>query len=524
MAEPVSRRSEELLVTTSRLRAPTGHGQILIVPALDQVGRLLERNRVHSQSCPITSDDLTFADWRGLARRELSAISQSYHASADEREPALTGEAWLVAGHQPEFFHPGVWFKNFALHHLAQRLGATALNLVIDTDTAKSSHLYLPAGERLAQLPFDRTAPALPYEERAVDDKAMFASVPERFAAIAQTWGFEPMLAEFWREMPTTLLLGERFSHARRRVEQRWGVAQAEAPMSQVCQTEAFARFALAILTRLPEFYASYNETVQTYRLAHGIRSRNHPVPNLTRDGDWLEAPFWVWQAGANRRGRLLVKQAADALHLRIGNEPRQIVPVRDGATAWRALESQGVKIRSRALTTTMFLRLFVADVFLHGIGGGIYDALTDDIIRRFFGVFPPDYLIVSATLNLPLPRFPDAAERCRTLHRRSRDLIYQPERMLVDNALASEKRQWIERITATHTERAARFSRLRELNTAMQPFLWQRIHETNAAIKAAEAESHAHAIASRRDYAFCLYPEAMLRSFFMHGEWRGGR
>ncbi len=218
MAEHGVRRCEELPVTVPALRAPKGHGEILAVPALDQVGTLLDRNRAHLQTCSISSIDLSFREWRALARQELSAISQSYHTLASENvpPPSLIGP-WLVAGHQPELFHPGVWFKNFAMHHLAQQHGATSLNVVIDTDTAKSSLMQLPADERLTRLPFDRAAPELPYEERTVNDEEMFSSVPERFAAMAQAWNFEPMLPTFWREMSDTRLLGERFARARRR-------------------------------------------------------------------------------------------------------------------------------------------------------------------------------------------------------------------------------------------------------------------------------------------------------------------
>ena len=51
-----------------------------------------------------------------------------------------------------------------------------------------------------------------------------------------------------------------------------------------------------------------------------------------------------------------------------------------------------------------MFARMLVGDVFLHGIGGGKYDELTDVLIQRFYSVQPPRYLVLSATLRLPLP------------------------------------------------------------------------------------------------------------------------
>ena len=70
-----------------------------------------------------------------------------------------------------------------------------------------------------------------------------------------------------------------------------------------------------------------------------------------------------------------------------------------------RALEARGIEIRPRALITTMYARLFLSDLFIHGIGGAKYDELTDAIIRRFFGIEPPAYMTVTGTVRLPIPR-----------------------------------------------------------------------------------------------------------------------
>ena len=51
---------------------------------------------------------------------------------------------------------------------------------------------------------------------------------------------------------------------------------------------------------------------------------------------------------------------------------------------------------------TTLYLRCFVADLFVHGIGGGTYDELTDDIMRDWIGIEPPVYMTSSASLHLP--------------------------------------------------------------------------------------------------------------------------
>jgi hypothetical protein len=68
--------------------------------------------------------------------------------------------------------------------------------------------------------------------------------------------------------------------------------------------------------------------------------------------------------------------------------------------TRW--LRRNDLRLSPRALTLTMFLRLFVADQFVHGIGGGQYDQVTDGIIASHFGIDPPRFAVVTGTMYLP--------------------------------------------------------------------------------------------------------------------------
>ena len=67
-------------------------------------------------------------------------------------------------------------------------------------------------------------------------------------------------------------------------------------------------------------------------------------------------------------------------------------------------LAARSIRLRTRALTTTMFCRFLLGDLFIHGIGGAKYDELGDAIARRFFGIEPPGFLTLSMTLWLGLP------------------------------------------------------------------------------------------------------------------------
>jgi hypothetical protein len=242
-------------------------------------------------------------------------------------------------------------------------------------------------------------------------------------------------------------------------------------------------------------------------------------VPDLATEGDWLELPFWAWRTGQARRGRLFARRAGTAFELRAGAEPWPALPIDTCREAWAALEPQGFKVRSRALTNTLYARVFLGDLFIHGIGGAKYDELTDALIRDFYGFEPPGYLVLSATLLLPLPGQPARPEGCRDLAHELRDLRWNPQRHLADGDataadLARQKRAWIERQPADWRERRERFGALRELTRRLEPYVAGREQELGQTLVECARQVETNAVLERRDYAFCLYPEAELRAF----------
>jgi hypothetical protein len=185
-------------------------------------------------------------------------------------------------------------------------------------------------------------------------------------------------------------------------------------------------------------------------------------------------------------------------------------------------LDRQGFKIRSRALTNTLYARLFLGDLFIHGIGGAKYDELTDEIIRRFYGFEPPGYLVLSATLRLPLPAFPVRCDEHQRLAQYLRDLHCNPQRHLTNGdvsdphaeALAKEKCNWIAREPQTAHERRERYQVLQHLTAQLRPYLAGREKQTQHDLLRSERQLQINAMLQRRDYAFCLFPEEMLRPF----------
>jgi hypothetical protein len=539
------------------LRAPAHDGAVIAEPPLREAGAALAINRQRLQT---HADNHTllgrpWSDLRRQARQSAVAAAREYLGENHKVASLLRGElenlipprsggttihTLLVAGHQPELFHPGVWVKNFALCGLARAHNAISLNLVVDNDTVKTTALRIPTpaateGDRPRARPvlYDRWTGETPYEEKRISDRELFISFAERAGALLRGWHYEPLLSSFWaevlRQSERSPLLGECFAAARRSFERDWGCHNLEVPLSTICRTEPFAWFACDLLTHLPRFHTLYNSVVADYRRRHGIRSRNHPVPDLAIEDDWLEAPFWGWRAGgvSPRRSRLFARLCDDRLELRAGDDAWPSLPrpeeghAEAAVKAWQQLEGEGFKVRSRALTTTLYARLFLADLFIHGIGGGKYDELTDELIRRFYECEPPIFIVLSATRWLPLPRAPVHGEDRRRLAHAVRDVHYNPQRHLEEAAtgdnlaeLAVRKQTWIERPAATVRERRERFQMLRTLTEQLRQPLRPREGQLRQELARCERQLRANAVLQRRDYSFCLFPADILHPF----------
>ena len=119
------------------------------------------------------------------------------------------------------------------------------------------------------------------------------------------------------------------------------------------------------------------------------------------------------------------------------------------GMTRLRELETRGVRIRPRALLTTMFARLLLGDLFFHGIGGAKYDQLTDAIVQEFFGFRPPAFAVLTATWKLPVAAPENADGQLREVKRLLRDLQFNPQRYVAlderTQPLIAEKQRWID-------------------------------------------------------------------------------
>lgn len=520
------------------LRAPSTDGGLLAVPPLERIPALLAEDRARLEVWSYDFQGRSVSKLRQMTRRQVWEEAAAYHERMGLEpvaplERGAEADLLLATGHQPELFHPGVWAKNFAVAAMAESAGGRSLNLIVDNDVPRSPSIRVPTwtehGLRVLPVEFDVWGGELAFEEWVVRDESCFETFPARVRETLGGLVADPVLDAFWPHVQEaskrTNRVGLRFAAARRALEADWGIHNAEVPLSAVCGTEAFAWFASHLLAHLPRFQEIHNQALRAYRRRYGIRSTHHPVPALedARDG-WREAPFWAWRGRGARRRPLLARQDdPKTLSLRIQGEDAPFAtlplgPERDACCAveqLRALPSKGIRLRTRALTTTMFARLLLGDLFLHGIGGAKYDELGNAIMQEFFRIDPPSHATLSLTVWMGLPETPATAEARRKIARRLRELQYQPERHLPPGMLEAEiaaKRDAMAAPQETHGQRRSRFEALRRCTAVLAEPLAEAREALAEDLAELDGGLARNAIARGREYAFVLHDASRLR------------
>jgi hypothetical protein len=500
-------------------RVPREDQATYIHPLPADLPALVERNRRLMGGWNSTIDGRPFQEFRAAARAEIVLLARLYA----ERWGFAVEREWsepmpiIATGHQPPPFHPGVWIKNFLAGSLASAVGGVALNLLVDNDEARGQAYRFPAGAAAAQVEFAPPGGGLAFEEqppgvlRAETIHDVLAAAPPECAEPFRT-SWKHLIAA----MPGAASLGEALAVARHRLEEEVGLRNIELPVSQLADSKAFSVFLAEMLARHGELFAAYNDSLAEYRRAYRERSAAQPVPDLARDGRRVETPFWVWRTGERRR-RLWVEPSAGGLTLSADRDE-----IGD-ASCLADLRKAGWKIRPRALSMTLFVRLAVGDTFIHGLGGALYDQITDGIFERFFRVRPPEIVLASCTVRLPLKGWPATERDLANALRAVRDWRYNPDRKMAAAVLArpearvlvEEKRRLIASRSAAREDRHRAFIRIHEINEALAALEPDGPRAAARDLERVRREVEQNAILHDREYPFCFHDAGQLAGFY---------
>ncbi len=493
------------------LSTPASHGDVLIVP---EPGRWIEAAHANHDflgGCDVPLLNSTLSAWRRLTREAICGDD---------------GALIFVLGHQPEFIHPGVWAKHVAAVRAAAAAGGVALNLVVDNDAPKSGTLSVPCVDdgraAVRRVPLGRLSAGCTYEQMVSASPAELdhfeASVRRAMGERYEASGMPTYASALGSSQGDWV---DRLVEARRAVEATFEVEVVDRRVSQVWCGPLLVDWVL----HAERFAASYNRSLADYRERYRVRGAQRPIPDLRVAGRRIELPVWAIR-NLEPRCRLYVEAEGEVVRCYAGE--RLI-----GELGRRALEAgedcsalvDGLgdwQVRPRALALTMWARLLLADLFVHGIGGAKYDRISDLILADYYGVKPPHMACVSATLHLDLPVPRTTPASVRGLRRGVRDLEYNPQRHLDADAslgpLLARRRAAVkdairlrEEDAGNRPARSAAFGRIRTINAALLAARADVVARRQEELDQSVRDLEPYRIAQGREYFFALYDRSRL-------------
>jgi hypothetical protein len=227
------------------------------------------------------------------------------------------------------------------------------------------------------------------------------------------------------------------------------GSRMAEVPLTTLCGLPEVLRFFSEILSGAAEFHTIYNLVLTSWRQQQGIRNNANPFPNLRSTSGTLELPFWLVDPARGHRAVAWL-HLNSAGHPVIGTEQQPLTELPPGfePETLLSLRLAGQLLVPRGALITATLRLLFSDLFIHGLGGGRYDPVADELIRQWWQEDPPPFAVASASLCL----FPKQRARLRQFaefRAQHRDLQFNPGRYLDAGIFSAEQSVELRRLLA---------------------------------------------------------------------------
>ncbi len=537
---------------------PKENNEIFIKPAYDDTPRLIDLNKRRFQSYAFEINGIPFSRFRKQVRSEtlkrageytekiLSLCSKLNITGIENILPCVNGfysdgKAIIQTGHSPALVHPGILIKHSFVSRISKKLNGIGINMVVDNDTCHDNCLNIPningLNSSVERIEYVTSLHNLAFEELRYTDSTQLTTFKENVLKVLHSPEMKETFNDFINIVndfsEETLKFSDLFTYARHIFLLRFGISNLEIPVSLISETDSFLHFFLHITANAKSFVNIYNEKLREYRKLKKISSKANPLPDLMEQGYVVEMPFWIWE-GSGKRKSLYASVANDSRisiicedkiveHFEFDENSNSSNSNLKNLKRLRGLISEGIKIRPKAIVSTMYSRLFFSDLFIHGIGGAKYDLITDEIIREFFGVEPPSYATISATLHLPYKPFDVSKEDIRTLKHIIKDMGYNPDRYASDKimqdagmrAMVSKKKELEATEINDRKERHLVFDRIKQLNSLMKEKISPLIKEKAKEMEDLEMRLRYNSIVKNRGYPFCVYPESMLHEMF---------
>ncbi|MCP5002364.1 MAG: hypothetical protein GY941_00195 [Planctomycetes bacterium] len=532
---------------------PENDREIFIKPAYKEIPGLISRNKEIFQTYHFNINGKPYPQFRECVRAEVLRITREYtermwsqymksgiavNGNSQYRKDSHIPETPIIqTGHAPVLMHPGVLIKHKLVDNMAKQVNGIGLNLIVDSEICRNPLFNIPhineTVSSLEKIHFTTKTQELPFEEiKYVEADQLIElrkSILQKIHDAKMNHTFNEFMKILIKLHNETQNLRDLFTFSRHAYTQRFNIDNLEVPVSLLSKTDSFSEFFLHIAQNIRTFVYIHNTTLDRYRKEKKIRSSANPLPNLEIHEDMIELPFWIWRKNMPRERLFASTGAAD--HMRLIYRKETVAELNFSGSGSLlnnlgkliSMKDTDTNIRPRAIVNTMYARMFVSDLFVHGVGGAKYDLLTDEIIKKFYGVTPPSYATISATLHLPYKQNSVSPKDVEDLRLIIKDMNNHPEnhttaeimRDTSMQSMVSEKKKLIMTEIRNQNAKQRAYKRLKELTRLMKEKITPLIDKKEKELLSLKKKVHYNSIVTMRDYPFCIYPEAILRGLF---------
>jgi hypothetical protein len=429
--------------------------------------------------------------WMGLIQRqpagEIGGILLEKWRQQTRHELGLaTDRPILATGHQTLLWHPGILVKYMVAEAFAKRHQLAMANLIVDQHADGFGEFQIPIRKpdgSLGVRTLDLCRPK-PRQDVPMGRHEAFTPprVPDNLSGAIPSVNegvrriFDAVYAH--RNAPNAAL---QMADALADLMSPWVKPMPNASATDLIGT-ALARAIMQEMVRDPWRCANcYNDAVASVPEAG--------IGQLAIRDEYVELPLW-----------------------RIREDGRRMHAYDNDVEKFVSGAKSSVDLMPRALFMTALVRLGMCDLFIHGTGGAAYDVAMERWIRSWLGLEVGSIAVATATMRLPLMGNMVTVPNFRAALQEARHAWHDP--MAADGRPSAAKRGMIaeiERAPRNSSERKAKF-------LAMHDQLQNWRHEQDAEVRSAQQRVEAMRrlasdlqIAMRRDWAFSLYPAAML-------------
>lgn len=383
-------------------------------------------------------------------------------------------EKTIATGHQPVLLHPGLLIKFQLAWHKAKQEKKNVIFLIADHDEGAGEYLLPELHRDRLNIQKHRLCDAGIYARSQLNSDSVIRSM-QRLIDQSPNIFENPENVERGAQLIVGLLDCKSPAEFQRAFLRQF-FESPQLPVllvTELCQSSSFQAFVAEIGSRSEAFRIIHNEALQEYRVSHQIKNKAQPLPDLYPG----ELPFWIIQD--NKRIPLTTADDLQALQ-------GQILP--------------------RALSLSLFVRLFVAQTFVHGTGGGRYDRIADVLLSRYYEQSAPPSPIATATLKIrALPRFGHKGRPVSVIETDLRKIQTDPIAFLPDGHSLVEERS---RILAEPTG-AARHAALLHLKQKGALLVDQVRRDLEQELEQARIKIKDEPALGERTYPYFCYDEA---------------